>query len=123
MGILPNVSRSCGSSCFATGDPNSELGGDWFPCDSTNKERVNSFYKASGWRWPGRTIRISASTLRAASFHFGCGDAAEEVNFSCIGFVISVSEKRFEDEGDKRLAYEGDLGPDIWVECGGDGVC
>ena len=28
MGILPYVSRSCGSSCLATGDPMSELGGD-----------------------------------------------------------------------------------------------
>jgi len=40
------------------------------------------------------------------------------VNFSVMGFVISVLEKRFEDEGDKRLAYEGDLGPDIWIEWG-----
>lgn len=32
MGILPYVSRSCGSSCFATGLPISELGGDWPPC-------------------------------------------------------------------------------------------
>lgn len=36
MGIFPNVNRSCGSSCFATGDPKSELGGDWFPCDPTS---------------------------------------------------------------------------------------
>jgi hypothetical protein len=28
IGILPYVSRSRGSSCFATGEPTSELGGD-----------------------------------------------------------------------------------------------
>lgn len=39
------------------------------------------------------------------SFHFGCGDAAdEEVNFIFMGFVISVSEKRFDDEGERRFA-------------------
>lgn len=32
IGIFPNVTRSRGSSCFTTGDPTSELGGDWFPC-------------------------------------------------------------------------------------------
>jgi len=50
-------------------------------------------------------IRISASISRAASFHFGCGDATnEEVNLIFMGFVISVSEKRFDDEGERIFA-------------------
>jgi len=48
---------------------------------------------------------MSASISRAASFHFGCGDAAAEVlNFILMGFVISVSEKRCDDEGESRFA-------------------
>jgi hypothetical protein len=47
---------------------------------------------------------MSASISRAASFHFGWGDAVEEVNFILIGFVISVSEKRCDEDGERRFA-------------------
>ena len=56
----------------------------------------------SGW---GGSIRMSASISRAASFHFCCGDAAdEEVNLILTGFVISVSEKRCDEEGERGFA-------------------
>ena len=45
---------------------------------------------------------MSASISRAASFHFGCGDA--EVNFILMGFVISLSEKRCDEDGERRFA-------------------
>jgi len=48
MGIFPNVNRSCGSSCFATGDPKSELGGDWFPCDPIKRNSSGLFSHSRG---------------------------------------------------------------------------